>query len=160
MIKGKDKLHKSKSSPVLIQKNNSKVLLSNERQQSDINQNDPKSETRNKTGANNKSFDSQSKHSSLTTRQIKDVVLVPDSGRHTDANAKASGAELVELVLGVVLCRYMPRSGSTTVNGEAGDGCKEKERKVVVQGVVAGSPADLSGNINRGNDCCTNQKCS
>lgn len=82
---------------------------------------------------------------------FKDVVLVPDFSKHSDSASKlASGAEVFELLLGIVLCRYRQRSAAA-VSGDVGESKGEgKERKLVVQGVVTGSPADKSGNVHRG----------
>ncbi|XP_076467739.1 protein inturned-like [Babylonia areolata] len=96
------------------------------------------------------------KHTGASQQQknsphFKDVILVPDFSRHTDSASKlASGAELFELLLGIALCRYRQRSAATG-SREGGESHGEsKERKLVVQGVVTGSPADKSGNVHRG----------
>ncbi|KAL8558106.1 hypothetical protein ACOMHN_055561 [Nucella lapillus] len=82
---------------------------------------------------------------------FKDVILVPDFSRHSDwASKLGSGAEVFELLLGIALCRYRQRSAAPA-GGDGGECRGEgRERKLVVQGVVAGSPADKSGNVHRG----------
>jgi hypothetical protein len=148
---------------VLIQKNNSKLLLSNVHNEDNLDPTQPQAE--NVNGATpTQEADSQRQTSQSTQqdngRQLKDVLLVPDHSRLSESSSsKSGGAEMFELLLGIVLCRYTQRSGvSGAVNGDAsgGDGQREnRERKVVVQGVVAGSPADKSANINRGESLCT-----
>ena len=138
------KANGAQSSPAFIQQNNSRLLLSQNAGISDV------------TGKR-KSL-SQKQNGAIQEQangpQLKDVVLVPDFSRHADSSSrKANGAELFELLLGIVLCRYKQRSGAgSAVNGEVGDVQREnKERKVVVQGVVTGSAADKAGNVHRGN---------
>lgn len=85
-------------------------------------------------------------------RQLKEVIIMPDfSKKHDVINTKMSGAELFEDLMGITLCHYnqRPPSGSK-VNGEISGHYSNKDQKLVVQGVIVGSPADRSGKIHRG----------
>lgn len=139
------KTNDAKSSSAFLQQNNSKLLLS---------QNAEKPELTKRQSLNQKQNGAIQQQTN--GRQLKDVLLVPDFSRHADSSSnKANGAELFELLLGIVLCRYKqrPGAGGGALNGEVGDALREnKERKLVVQGVVTGSAADKSGNVHRGNN--------
>ena len=136
------------SNSAFLQQNNSKLLLSHGAEKSEM--------TKKRQSLTQK--DNGAIQQQTNGRQLKDVLLVPDFSRHTDSSSnKANGAELFELLLGIVLCRYKQRpgvaggGGGGAVNGEVGEALKEnKERKLVVQGVVTGSAADKSGNVHRG----------
>lgn len=142
---------RTKTGSAFIQQNNSKLLLSQNSGKADLTQNVGKE---NSTVPDSSSQKQNGAIQQQTNgRQLKDVTLVPDFTRRADSStSKANGAELFELLLGIVLCRYKQRSaGGGLVNGDTGDTQTEhKERKLVVQGVVAGSAADKCGNIHRG----------
>lgn len=92
-------------------------------------------------------------------RQLKDISLIPDLSKRTfdlgNGKERASGAELFELLFGIVLCRYnqRPTSETGTYTGMNGQCHNQKERKIVVQSIVPGSAADRSERIHRGIVC-------
>ncbi|KAK7496525.1 hypothetical protein BaRGS_00012177 [Batillaria attramentaria] len=141
------KSHRTALEPALIQQNNSKVLLAHNSTNSYETSNGV---TTKQNGAMQQQIQQQN------GRQLKDVTLLPDFSKRTDlsgSNCKVNGAELVELLLGVVLCRYNQRPPSGAgVNGDSGGGVRHEKKggKLVVQGIVSGSAADKSGKIHRG----------
>lgn len=77
----------------------------------------------------------------------KSVLMVPNM-RNVDDITNSSGLDLCEKLFGIKLCHYKQRPPHP--NGANMDHVL-RDRKVIVQGVIPDSQADICGQINRGN---------
>lgn len=80
----------------------------------------------------------------------KSVFMVPDL-KNVGNISNSSGVSLCEMLFGIKLCHYKERPPRP--NGACVDQVL-RDRKVIVQGVVTDSQADICGQINRGT--CSN----